>query len=111
MKCEICDEKEAKYECKICKRKVCEDDYNKNKGICKICSSLLCEICHERLSITFCPICGRLICDKDSVQIDNVRRVCIDCYNKYFKGKLFYPNNSSKYINGAIRLAKRVIKT
>lgn len=89
--CEICEASEAVYKCRLCGREVCERHFNKEKGICTICEGSLCELCHQRPSITFCPICGRLVCYEDSVQLDEVRRVCKECYakglaNSYSKG-------------------------
>lgn len=79
------------------------------KGICSICASSLCQICSERLALTFCPVCGRLVCYEDSVQLDNVRRVCRDCYMKGYRTARDLPSEG-KYIEGALRLARRVLR-
>jgi hypothetical protein len=105
--CDICGKKKASYKCKICNRNVCEDDFYKEEGICKICAISLCQICKTRLSVTYCQYCGRLVCTEDSIQLDNVRRICIDCYNKKKHQDII---TNKEYIQGAIRLAKRIIK-
>ncbi|WP_216475983.1 hypothetical protein [Caldisphaera lagunensis] len=102
--CDICGINEAIYKCKICKRNVCYDDFDEERGVCKICAASLCQICNSRLSVTYCPYCGRLVCIEDSIQLDNVRRVCIDCYKK---GAIKLSKNL-KYVDGAIKLSKRV---
>jgi hypothetical protein len=79
MKCQICEENQAKYTCKLCGRKVCEEDFVKEKGICKVCEMSLCEICHENLSIGKCEKCGRIICEKCTAYFDGARRYCIIC--------------------------------
>ncbi len=80
--CEICEEKEAKYICRLCKRKVCEDDFNKDKGICKICEMSICEVCKENLSVGYCEMCGRLICEKCTAYSNGASRICIECASK-----------------------------
>jgi hypothetical protein len=86
--CEICEEKEAKYSCKLCGRKVCEDDFVKEKGICKVCEISLCQICHQHLSLGYCEICGRLICDECTAYFDGSRRICKECYAKKVSSKI-----------------------
>lgn len=36
-KCEVCNLRIARYSCKYCGKSVCEDDYDKNSGLCIIC--------------------------------------------------------------------------
>jgi hypothetical protein len=105
--CEVCGEAEATHTCRLCGRKVCDKHFDSKTGLCAICSGALCEICHEKLAVTFCPSCGRLVCYDDSVQIDEVRRVCKECYAKGFRG----PNVQleAPYIGGAIKLARRTL--
>lgn len=85
--CEICEEKEAHYVCRLCKRKVCEDDFNKERGICKVCEMSICEICNENLSIGYCEICGRLICEKCTAYSNGTSRICVGCISKINKDK------------------------
>ncbi len=83
IRCEICGEK-AVARCKLCGRYVCERHYDRSTGLCSICLRSRCEICNQRLALSRCIICGRLICDKCSIQLDSVRRICLDCLNKLF---------------------------
>jgi hypothetical protein len=85
--CEICGRR-AVARCKICGRLVCEEHYDKKRGICVICAQSLCEICGKRLAVGRCVFCKRLVCDKCSVQLDNVRRICVECLYKRFNGDL-----------------------
>ncbi len=85
--CEIC-RKPAIATCRLCGRRVCEDHYDKATGLCTICLNARCEICRERLALGRCVVCGRFICDRCSVQLDNVRRICIKCLNDIFDGDL-----------------------
>ncbi len=82
MLCSICEEKEAKYRCRICGRPVCEDDYVAEKGICRVCEETLCEICGKYPSIGYCMVCGRMGCEDCLVQVSMVSYICIDCYRK-----------------------------
>ncbi|EWG07030.1 MAG: hypothetical protein ASUL_05903 [Candidatus Aramenus sulfurataquae] len=77
--CEICEEKESTRECRLCKRRVCEDDFVPIKGICKICEMSLCELCGERLSLGYCESCGRLVCQECTSFYDGSRRICKEC--------------------------------
>jgi hypothetical protein len=36
-KCQICNMKMARYSCKMCGAPVCEDDYDKESGLCIAC--------------------------------------------------------------------------
>jgi len=92
--CEICG-KPAVARCRLCGREVCEEHYDRSTGLCTICLNTRCEICKERLAVGRCIICGRLVCDKCSVQLDNVRRICVHCLNNLF--------------NGDINLARKII--
>ncbi len=106
--CEICHVNEAAYTCRLCKRRVCREHFDETKGLCKVCSASLCQICGARLAITFCPVCGRLVCYEDSVQVDNVRRVCRECFQKGLRWP-FGPSGAEVYVSGAVRLARRVV--
>ena len=107
--CEICRAKEARHRCRLCGRLVCEDHYDARTGLCAACGSALCELCGERLAVTFCPSCGRLVCYEDSVQVDNVRRVCRECYAKGVTARALGDSKLvGLYTSGAVRLAKRV---
>ncbi|MEB3765132.1 MAG: hypothetical protein GSR77_03075 [Desulfurococcales archaeon] len=77
--CEICNQNPATHTCKHCKRKVCTKHYNKQTETCSICTQALCQICGKKLSIGYCITCGRLGCIDCLKQIDNVRRICIEC--------------------------------
>lgn len=86
--CELCEQRVAKYRCKICGRQVCEIHMRIEEGICEVCASALCNICRSALSVRSCISCGRIICLQCSVQIDEVRYVCINCFIKLGRGKL-----------------------
>lgn len=86
--CELCERRIAKYKCKICGRQVCEIHIRAGEGICEVCASALCSICKSALSVRSCISCGRIICLQCSVQIDEVRYVCINCFIKLGRGKL-----------------------
>ncbi|MCE4618990.1 MAG: hypothetical protein F7C37_06070 [Desulfurococcales archaeon] len=75
--CEICGENPATQECTVCGRYVCNKHIS--NGICSICKETLCMICGRKPSIGYCISCGRLGCDDCLIQVDNVRRICIDC--------------------------------
>lgn len=77
-KCEICEEFNAKYVCRLCHRYVCEYDYDTNLKVCKVCRELLCHICKKRLAVSLCVICGKPICRIDSIR-KNLSRICRDC--------------------------------
>jgi len=80
--CDICGMKPAKYECRLCGRKVCEEDYDHEKKLCKVCSSALCEICGKNLSIGYCMVCGRSGCEDCLIQVSTVSYVCKECIRK-----------------------------
>jgi len=61
---------------------VCEEDFDKNKNMCRICVSTLCHICGKRLAIARCISCGKLGCKNCLVQVDPARYLCIDCYRE-----------------------------
>lgn len=63
--------------CPGCGREVCVE--HQVNGLCLVCSQTQCAICGEKPAIGYCVLCGRLGCDECLVQIDNVRRVCIEC--------------------------------
>lgn len=75
--CEVCGENPAVSECKLCGRRVCENHIS--NGVCSVCEETLCAICGERLAIGYCISCGRLGCDECLIQVDNVRRICVEC--------------------------------
>ena len=87
MFCEICEIRLATHTCKLCGRRVCGLHITE-RGICEICSSAICSICNSRLSLRSCVLCGRLICNDCSIQIDEVRYVCIYCFMRFGKKKL-----------------------
>jgi len=83
LKCEICEEREEKYTCKICGRRVCEEDYLKVKEICRVCEMSLCEICKINLAIGKCEKCGRIICEECTAYFDGTRRICKECFTSF----------------------------
>ncbi|MUN27952.1 hypothetical protein GC250_00370 [Sulfolobus metallicus DSM 6482 = JCM 9184] len=85
LKCEICLENKPEYVCKICDRNVCKDDFNQEKGICKVCEMSMCEICGRNLAIGYCECCGRLICIDCVAYHDKSRRICKECAVKLKK--------------------------
>ncbi len=78
--CEICRDVGATATCRTCGRRVCARHYERGRGLCIVCTASLCAICGKRLSIARCQVCLRLVCAKCSMQVDPVRRVCLDCY-------------------------------
>jgi len=86
--CELCECKVAEYRCNICNRWVCKDHIRIEEGICEVCASALCSICKSSLSVRSCILCGRIICFSCSVQIDEVRYMCMYCFIKWGRGKL-----------------------
>ncbi|MCE4617132.1 MAG: hypothetical protein F7C32_00910 [Desulfurococcales archaeon] len=76
--CEICNEKEALYKCRVCGRNVCEEHVSP-EGVCAVCSTTICEFCGKRLSIGYCIVCGRLGCRECLIQLDPSRRICPSC--------------------------------
>lgn len=78
--CEVCWSSEARYECSICKRRVCPAHYNSEKGVCAICYENLCNMCGTKIAVDSCIICGRLVCRDCSVELQPGIRVCGECY-------------------------------
>ncbi|BBG23822.1 hypothetical protein IC006_1117 [Sulfuracidifex tepidarius] len=85
LKCEICWENDSKHCCKICGRKVCEEDFNKERGICKVCEMSICQLCQRNLAIGYCECCGRLVCIECTAYHDKSRRICKECFQKIQK--------------------------
>jgi len=88
LKCEICEDREAKYVCRICGRRVCEEDYSREKGICKVCEMSLCEICKRHLAVGKCEKCGRIICEECTAYFDGARRICKECFTSFSSSHL-----------------------
>lgn len=80
--CEVCGEKPVKYKCEVCTRRVCEEHYLVERGMCVICENTLCRICRSYLSIGICKYCGRLGCEKCLIQITPIEYVCVECYRR-----------------------------
>ncbi|MEM0246521.1 MAG: hypothetical protein QXG15_04170 [Desulfurococcaceae archaeon] len=85
MKCEICEIKEPLYTCKMCGRRVCDDDYDKITGYCLVCKDAICKICNRYLSIGVCKYCGRLGCERCLIQVSPIEYTCVDCRRKELK--------------------------
>ena len=79
-KCDICEENIAVFICRLCKRKVCIDDFMLEKGICKVCEMSLCQICKRNLAIGKCENCGKIICQACTAYFDGARRYCKECW-------------------------------
>lgn len=79
VECTICGFKKARFKCKLCSRQVCEDDYDKETGLCSVCLSTRCEICSKHLAIGYCMICGRIGCENCLLQVTTVSYVCREC--------------------------------
>lgn len=77
--CEICEENSASKTCKICGRRVCEEDYVHSNGMCKVCEATICRICGIHLSIGYCVFCGRQVCEDCAVELDELRYACKEC--------------------------------
>ena len=86
MICEICGKREAVARCSYCSRNVCDrcvtSAYGHQEQVCRICEQLMCQVCSSRLSVTKCLLCNRLICRYCSVELDEVRRVCSECFSQ-----------------------------
>ena len=82
MRCEICRENEPSHVCRLCGRRVCDEDYDERGEICIACSEVICQICRENLSIGYCRVCGRLVCDLCSVK-NGATLVCVECLPRY----------------------------
>jgi len=81
--CEICGKEYNKLNvCKICKRDVCDNEFDINKGICEVCKMTLCELCHKYLAVGICFKCGRLVCELCSKKI-NVAFICNKCISEH----------------------------
>ncbi len=78
-KCEVCNEKPAKYLCKMCNRYVCEDHYDRKKELCLVCLETLCDICRNSLAVGRCCKCGRKVCHNCLIELDEVHRLCYYC--------------------------------
>jgi len=107
--CEVCGESAAIESCSICGRRVCKShlyrEASTGRVLCVICKSAVCSVCGERLSVTYCLSCGKMVCTECSVQLDNVRRVCIECARKGVK-----PKPAPKNLKGASRLTLKVLR-
>ncbi|QGR19321.1 hypothetical protein D1868_04550 [Stygiolobus azoricus] len=86
-KCEICEENSQLFVCKICRRKVCLEDFVITQGICKVCEMSLCQICRRNLSIGKCENCGRIICQSCTEYFDGARRYCKECWDSILNQK------------------------
>ena len=109
--CHICNEYPAKGRCSKCGRPVCSRHAAGN-GLCIICNEALCRICRSELSITHCISCGRLGCHKCLIQLDNVRRVCIECVRRGNIIEVLEERRKGiwKYASGARRLTENIIQ-
>ncbi|MEM4717626.1 MAG: hypothetical protein QXE81_02565 [Desulfurococcaceae archaeon] len=79
-KCEICELNNASRTCRICNRRVCDEDYDYNIDACIGCRETLCKICGNYLSIGVCKYCGRQGCEDCLIQISLVEYACMECY-------------------------------
>lgn len=85
LKCEICEMKTPLYACKMCGRRVCDDDYDKDMGYCLVCKEAVCKVCNKHLSVGVCKHCGRPGCENCLVQVSLIEYVCIECHRKGLK--------------------------
>ena len=79
--CEICETNIATHTCRICGANVCDNCFDKENNVCKVCADALCQICKKNLSTRACNICGRLVCEDCSIK-DGEATICIECYKK-----------------------------
>ncbi|MCE4624433.1 MAG: hypothetical protein F7C35_01025 [Desulfurococcales archaeon] len=107
--CEVCLENPGEYRCKVCGRIVCRQHYNPETGTCTFCEELKCQICGKRPSLGYCLVCGRLGCDLCLIQVDNVRRVCRECLEKYGMKGIWEILKSRRISEGPLRVVRRVI--
>ncbi len=105
--CQVCEEARARYSCPKCGRRVCISHYNISLGVCSVCSEALCSFCKANLAISRCMLCGKLGCNECLIQVDNVRRVCIQCIDKYRKMNII---THIRFMN-PIRLTRLIIKS
>ncbi|MGB9827281.1 hypothetical protein IMZ38_03125 [Thermosphaera chiliense] len=89
-RCEICMVNDAVYTCRLCGRRVCRQDFDDQRGICKVCSLTLCELCGKQLSVGYCVVCGRLGCEDCMIQVSNVAYICRDCFARNKSVKTAY---------------------
>lgn len=53
-----------------------------------MCSEALCSVCNSNLSLARCYSCGRTACVDCLVQLDSVRRVCVECMRSGYESKI-----------------------
>ena len=78
-KCEVCLDEAVDKVCEVCGRRVCNEHYIASKGRCVVCDEAVCRLCGLMLSIGYCIVCGREICEDCSVEVDEIRYVCVEC--------------------------------
>jgi len=81
--CDICNEKPAKFVCPKCGRYVCEDHYSERREACSACVEALCDVCRTALATSRCVLCGRKVCHNCAIELDEVRKVCSNCFTTY----------------------------
>ncbi|RLE94523.1 MAG: hypothetical protein DRN04_02995 [Thermoprotei archaeon] len=81
--CEICLEKQGTLRCIKCGRLVCEEDFDRKKNLCKICSSTLCSICKTNLAIALCEKCEKQVCEYCCEEVDEHIYICKNCLKSY----------------------------
>lgn len=64
-------------------------------------------MCRERLSIARCATCRRLVCVECSVQIDPVRRMCVECVKLGAKPLMGPPPRGAAYLALRVVPSKR----
>ncbi|MEZ0393733.1 MAG: hypothetical protein ABWK00_01620 [Desulfurococcaceae archaeon] len=77
--CEICMLRDATRTCPSCGRRVCDDDWDDERGVCKVCAETTCEICRRRPAIGYCRVCGRVGCEDCLIEESPVSYICVDC--------------------------------
>ena len=81
--CDVCSASPAKFKCRICGRRVCDEHFRAQESVCSVCADTLCSICRKRLSLASCEVCGRIVCEECSIQVTPVIRICTFCASTY----------------------------
>jgi len=54
-------------------------------GVCVVCTLALCAACS---AANLCSVCGRTVCRQDQKDVEELGKVCSDCYNQMIIKKI-----------------------